>query len=73
MSTKQITALVGKKGSGKSTLLKLLYRLYDPTEGAIFYGDDDDLRSYKLKAYRSQVVFIESQSALFAGSIEENL
>ncbi|WP_434384448.1 ABC transporter ATP-binding protein [Melittangium boletus] len=31
-------ALVGENGAGKSTLVKLLLRLYEPTEGDIFYG-----------------------------------
>jgi len=30
-------ALVGENGSGKTTLIKLLTRLYEPTEGDIFY------------------------------------
>jgi len=30
--------LVGENGAGKSTLVKLLLRLYEPTEGEIFYG-----------------------------------
>ena len=30
-------ALVGENGSGKTTLIKLLTRLYEPTEGEIFY------------------------------------
>ena len=34
-------ALVGENGAGKSTLIKLLMRLYDPTEGAIYYGGVD--------------------------------
>jgi ATP-binding cassette, subfamily B, bacterial len=45
-------ALVGENGAGKTTLVKLLLRMYEPSEGDIFYGgvnvkdmDPEDLRS----------------------------
>ncbi|HEY1100914.1 MAG TPA: ABC transporter ATP-binding protein [Myxococcota bacterium] len=34
-------ALVGENGAGKSTIVKLLLRLYEPTQGAIRFGDVD--------------------------------
>lgn len=34
-----VTAIVGESGSGKTTLMKLLLKIYDPHEGAIFLGD----------------------------------
>ncbi|HEX3694238.1 MAG TPA: ABC transporter ATP-binding protein [Polyangia bacterium] len=34
----EVVALCGDNGAGKSTLIHLLMRLYEPTEGAIFYG-----------------------------------
>jgi ATP-binding cassette, subfamily B, bacterial len=34
----EVIALCGDNGAGKSTLIHLLMRLYEPTEGAIFYG-----------------------------------
>lgn len=34
-------ALVGENGAGKSTIVKLLLRLYDPTEGSIFWNGVD--------------------------------
>ncbi len=37
--------LVGLNGAGKTTLIKLLTRLYDPTEGEIYF-DGKDIRSY---------------------------
>ena len=35
----EIVALVGDNGSGKTTLAKLLAGLYDPQEGAVWWGD----------------------------------
>lgn len=46
--------IVGSNGSGKSTVLKLILRLYDPTEGAIFI-DDQDIRTLKLADLRECV------------------
>jgi ATP-binding cassette, subfamily B, bacterial len=44
-------AIVGENGAGKTTLVKLLTRLYDPTEGAIFI-DGADLREMDLDSWR---------------------
>lgn len=46
-------AIVGLNGSGKTTLIKLLSRLYDPTEGAI-YIDGVDIKEYSVESiYKS--------------------
>ncbi len=50
-------ALIGENGEGKTTIVKLLTRLYDPTEGAI-YLDGVDLREYDLEDYVSQIAVI---------------
>ncbi len=34
-------AFVGNNGAGKSTLVKLILRLYDPTEGTIYFDGKD--------------------------------
>ena len=47
-------ALIGENGAGKTTLVKLLARLYDPTEGAIFL-DGVDLRDYSVEDLRKEV------------------
>jgi len=50
-------ALIGENGQGKTTIVKLITRLYDPTEGAI-YLDGVDLRDYDLDDYTSQIAVI---------------
>jgi peptide/nickel transport system ATP-binding protein len=56
-----ITALVGESGSGKSTVARLLARLYDPSDGAVFFEGRDVSRvrgRRDLLRYRSQVQMI---------------
>jgi len=36
-----ITVIMGGSGSGKTTLLRLLAGLEKPTEGHVFYGDEN--------------------------------
>lgn len=42
----EVHALLGENGAGKSTLMNILFGLYTPTEGQIFYkGKELDIRS----------------------------
>jgi branched-chain amino acid transport system ATP-binding protein len=45
----EVFAIIGPNGAGKSTIFNLISRLYEPTAGAIHYGDQDLL---KLPAHR---------------------
>jgi len=65
-------ALVGPTGAGKSTLAKLMARLYDPTEGAIFYGGSD-LRGASLASLRRRIVMVPQEGFLFHGSLLDNV
>lgn len=64
--------VVGQTGSGKSTLSKLLYRLYDPTAGAILV-DDYDIRLIKLSSLHSQIAIVPQDCALFNDTIAYNI
>lgn len=68
----QKVALVGRTGSGKSTLGKLLLGLYLPTEGDILY-DGLSLQTLNYQAVRGQFGVVLQESALFSGSVRENI
>jgi ATP-binding cassette subfamily B protein len=68
----QKIAIVGRTGSGKSTLGQLLLGLYIPTEGEILY-DGIPLRFLNYQAVRSQFGVVMQNSAIFSGSIRENI
>ena len=65
-------ALIGENGEGKTTIVKLLTRLYDPTEGAI-YLDGVDLREYDLDDYTSQVAVIFQDFMRYDMTARENI
>ncbi len=65
-------ALVGHNGAGKSTLIKLLLRFYDPTEGMLTVNGED-IRTYRLSAYRALYGTVFQDYRLFAASVAENV
>jgi ATP-binding cassette subfamily B protein len=65
-------ALIGENGQGKTTIVKLLTRLYDPTEGAIFL-DGVDLREYDLDDYVSQIAVIFQDFVRYDMTALENI
>lgn len=69
---KTVIAFAGPSGGGKSTIFALLERFYQPTGGTVKIGDEriDDL---SLTNWRSQIGYVSQDSAVFAGSIRENL
>lgn len=56
-------AVVGEDECGKSTLVKLLCRLYDPTEGAIYLGGID-IRKYRYEEYIALIATVLSDTVL---------
>ena len=68
----EMIALVGESGGGKSTLIKLLQRLYDPTEGAIFW-DGIDLRDTELLSLKNQIALVTQETVLFNETIKYNI
>ncbi len=68
----QTVVLVGLNGAGKTTLIKLLTRLYDPTEGAI-YLDGVDIRSFDPEEYYSLFGILFQDFGHYAVSVSENI
>ena len=68
----QTIGVAGTTGAGKTTLIKLLFRLYDPTAGAIKL-DGYDLRSLDITWLRKQMALVSQDVYLFHGTIEENI
>jgi ATP-binding cassette, subfamily B, bacterial len=68
----QKIAIVGRTGSGKSTMGKLLLGLYTPTRGEILY-DGLSLNELDYRAVRSQFGVVLQESALFNGTVHENI
>jgi ABC-type multidrug transport system fused ATPase/permease subunit len=68
----RVLGLLGRTGSGKTTLTRLLFRLYDPTAGAIRIGGTD-LRALRLDDLRVRVGIVTQDVQLFQASIRDNL
>ncbi|MFO7633161.1 MAG: ABC transporter ATP-binding protein [Caldilinea sp.] len=68
----RILGVLGRTGSGKTTLTRLLYRLYDPGEGAIRVGDVD-LRSVLLSDLRRCIGVVTQDVQLFHATVRDNI
>lgn len=65
-------ALIGRVASGKSTLGRLVCGLHEPTGGAMLI-DGLDSRQYRPADIRKALRFVGQDSALFSGTIKDNL
>ncbi|HEU5317579.1 MAG TPA: ABC transporter ATP-binding protein [Chloroflexota bacterium] len=68
----RVLGLLGRTGSGKTTLGRLLYRLYDPTAGAVRLGGVD-VRDALLTSVRRNVGVVTQEVRLFHASVRDNL
>lgn len=68
----ETVALVGASGAGKSTIVKLLFRFYDPTDGAVLV-DGQDLKTVTLASLRHQLAIVPQDCVLFNASLEANI
>ncbi len=68
----KVLGLLGRTGSGKTTATRLLFRLYDATEGAVRVGGVDVRRPH-LDQLRERVAVVTQDVQLFSGTVRDNL
>lgn len=68
----QKVAVVGASGAGKSTLVKLLFRLYNPTQGEVFI-DDQKITACTQNSVREVLGIVPQDTVLFNDSLLENI
>ena len=72
----EVLGLLGRTGSGKTTLARLLFRLYDPNQGAIFLGNGKqrvDLKDMSRNEFHRRVGMVTQDVQLFNASVRDNL
>ena len=68
----KILGLLGRTGSGKTTLARLVFRLYDITDGNILLAGTD-IRELTLEQLRHRVAFVTQDVQLFQASVRDNI
>jgi ATP-binding cassette subfamily B protein len=68
----KVLGLLGRTGSGKTTLTRLLFRLYDPSAGAIRLGGVA-IRDADLTGLRQHIGMVTQDVQLFAATVRDNL
>jgi ATP-binding cassette, subfamily B, bacterial len=68
----QVLGLLGRTGSGKTTVTRLLFRLYDVTEGEICL-QGIDLRDIALEGLQKHIGLVTQDVQLFRASVRNNL
>lgn len=71
-----VMGLLGRTGSGKTTITRLLFRLYDPEQGSIRLGAEDnlvDIQQIDLDTLRSRIGLVTQNVQLFQATVRDNL
>ena len=68
----KVMGLLGRTGSGKTTLTRLLFRLYDPTEGRVLIGGVDP-HDTERELLRRHVAMVTQEVQLFHSTVRDNL
>lgn len=72
ISSGQFIGFRGADGSGKSTLMKLITGEIQPTSGRVWIGGHE-YEGLHDQALRRSIAYVDSQSAVFNGTILENI
>ena len=64
--------IVGRTGAGKSSLIKLFWLSLFPSEGTVTV-DGVDITQTDLKVLRNEVMVVSQETALFQGTLAENI
>jgi len=64
--------ITGRVGEGKTTLVSLIPRIYDPTNGAIFWNGYN-IREIPLDVLRNSIGMATQLSLLFSDTLEKNI
>lgn len=67
-----VLGLLGRTGSGKTTMTRLLFRLYDPTEGSVRLNGIN-VKDAKPSNLHQQVGMVTQEVQLFHASVRDNL
>ena len=68
----QKIGVVGRTGAGKTSFIKLFWNGLDISEGSITI-DGRDISQIDLKYLRKEIMVVSQETALFSGTIRENL
>ena len=70
----EVVSIIGPNGSGKSTLMKTIFGLLTPTEGSVYWNEEDisDLKPNQI--VRKQMSYVPQTSNIFQSlTVTENL
>ncbi|WP_420645283.1 ABC transporter ATP-binding protein [Candidatus Leptofilum sp.] len=68
----EVLGLLGRTGSGKTTLTRLLFRLYEVTDGAVCLNSQN-IQTLPLSHLRQKVGMVTQEVQLFRASVRNNL
>lgn len=72
ISAGEHVGVIGPSGAGKTSLLRLLNRLHDPTQGTIFW-ENQNLKTYPVQSLRQQVMLVPQEPRLLGMTVQDAL